>query len=152
MSLEGFALVAEIIASIAVVITLVYVIMQLRQNLDFMRASASSERVQRDFDLAQALIENREMAKVWAKGDSEFNELEHVDKIRLMFFERRAIVHWHNMFELYNKKLLPESDWVELNWLIKNLGQRQAIKETWQYFRGSFDYAFQQFMDGNLDN
>lgn len=150
MSLEQFAYVAEVVAAIAVVASLLYVAKQLGQNLAFMRVGASAERVQRDFDLAQTLIDSREMAELWVRGESEFDKLDAADKVRLMFFERRAIVHWHNMFELHGERLLPETDWRELNWLIRHLGQRQAIRETWQYFRGAFGESFQEFMDEHL--
>lgn len=150
MSLEQFAYFAEIVAAIAVVASLLYVAKQLGQNLSFMRVGASAERVQRDFDLAQSLIESRDMAELWVKGESDFNSLDAADRARLMFFERRAIVHWHNMFELHDERLLPESDWRELKWLIQHLGQRQAILETWQHFRGGFGGSFQRFMDEHL--
>ena len=150
MSLEQVAYAAQIIAAVAVVASLLYVAKQLGQNLAFMRVAASAERVQRDFDLAQTLIESREVADLWVRGESEFNALDAADKVWLMFFERRAIVHWHNMFELHHERLLPESDWRELKWLIRHLGQRQAVQETWQYFRGAFQEPFQHFMDEHL--
>jgi hypothetical protein len=150
MSLEQFSYLAQIVAAMAVVASLLYVARQLGQNIAFMRVGASAERVQRDFDLAQSLIENREVAEFWIRGESEFEDLDAADKVRLMFFERRAIVHWHNMFELHHEQLLPESDWRELQWLIQHLGRRQAIRVTWQYFRGAFEESFQAFMDNHL--
>jgi hypothetical protein len=46
--------------------------------------------------------------------------------------------------------MLPDSDWNEMTWLIRNLGRRQDTLETWKMFRESFDESFQTFLDAEL--
>jgi len=150
MSLQDWSAIAQIAASVAVVVSLIYLARQLRQSNALMRVGASGERVQRDFDISQLLIEHPDIAEIWLKGQDRFEELSAVERIRLVFFERRAIVHWHNMFHLRQENLLPESDWLELNFLIATLGRRQAIRETWKMFRGAFEPAFQKLLDPHL--
>ena len=82
---------AEIAAAIAVVASLIYVAKQLGQNTAMMRVNASNERVQRDFDISSSLIESREFAEVWLKGNTGFDDLDDVDKLRMIHFERRAM-------------------------------------------------------------
>lgn len=93
MNWEAIGAIGEIIGSVAVVASLAYVAIQLRQNTEMMRALDSQERVQRDFDISSALIESRDMAEIWTKGQRDFQSLDEVDQNRLIFFERRAIVH-----------------------------------------------------------
>ena len=112
-----------------------------------MRANASVERVQRDFDLTSSIADSREFAEIWAKGRSELDSLDEVDRIRLQQFMRRAIVHWHNMFSLRAQDLLPDADWNELRWLIRFFGSNQALLETWEVFKASFERGFQEFID-----
>jgi len=150
MNWEAIGAVGELVGSVAVVASLVYVAAQLRQHTAMMRTLASQERVQRDFDIAAALIENRDVAEIWVKGRSDFASLNEVDQQRLIWFERRAIIHWNNMFELRNRGQLPEADWNELVWLIRGLGRNQGLLATWQIFRGSFPALFQAFLDENL--
>lgn len=150
MNWEAIGAIGELVGSIAVVASLVYVAVQLRQHTAMMRTLASQERVQRDFDIASALIENRDVAEIWVKGRSNFASLSEVDQQRLIWFERRAIIHWNNMFELRNRGQLPEADWHELAWLIRGLGRNQGLLATWQIFRGSFGAPFQAFLDETL--
>jgi len=150
MNWEAIGAIGELVGSVAVVASLVYVAMQLRQHTAMMRTLASQERVQRDFDIASALIDNRDVAEIWVKGRSAFASLSEVDQQRLIWFERRAIIHWNNMFELRNRGQLPETDWDELVWLIRALGRNQGLLATWQIFRGSFGAPFQAFLDDNL--
>jgi len=150
MTLEQYAYLGDIVASIAVVATLLYVARQIGQTTDQMRVSASSERINRDFDITGMLAGNRELAGVWMTGGSDFASLEEVDRIRLMFFERRAITHWHNMFQLRQRHLLPDADWHELKWIIQNIGRREAVREAWRMFRDGFEATFRDFLDGQF--
>jgi hypothetical protein len=68
MTLEQYSYIAQIVASIGVVASLIYVARQLVQNTRMMRASVSNDRVQRDFDLSGALFNNREFAEIWCKS------------------------------------------------------------------------------------
>ena len=147
MSLEQFASLAEIFGLLLVFASLIYVARQLNQTTIMMRVGASGERIQRDTDIINSVIHSREIAEFWMKGATEFESLDDVDKQRLIFFERRAILHWHNMFGLRAQELVPDSDWIEMKWIIQNIGRRQSIRESWKVFRGSFQAPFQNFIE-----
>ena len=147
MSLEKFASLAEIIGLLLVFASLIYVARQLNQTSMMMRVSASGERLQRDTDIVNSIVHSREIAEYWIKGATEFENLDEVNKQRLIFFERRAILHWHNMFGLREQGLVPDSDWLEMKWIIQNIGRRQSIRESWKVFKGSFQKPFQDFME-----
>jgi hypothetical protein len=142
MSLEQFASLAEIIGLLLVFASLIYVARQLNQTTTMMRVSASGERLQRDTDIVNSIVHSREVAEFWMKGATEFQNLDEIDKQRLVFFERRAILHWHNMFGLREHNLVPDSDWLEMKWI-----RRQSIRESWKIFKDSFQKPFQDFME-----
>ena len=151
MTLEQYASLAEIIGLILVIGSLIYVAQQLRQNTQMMRSRASGERVQRDAELSLMVSGSGEFAEIWLKGRSEFESLNEVERIRLIFHSRTAIVHWHNMFNLRTENLLSDADWNELVWLIEHLIRgRQDTLEAWKMFKGSFEEPFQKFLDARL--
>ena len=151
MTLEQFAAIAEIIGVILVIASLVYVARQLGQNTEMMRANASDQRVQRDAELNFRVSDNNQgFTDIWLKGDTGLDSLSEEDRIRLIFFNRSAIVHWHNMFSLRSQKLLPDPAWNEMTWIIRHVGLRQDVLESWRMFKGAFDEAFQQFLDAEL--
>ena len=151
MTLDQYASLAQIVAAIALIASLVYVARQLRQNTAMMRADASGERVQRDADLNSKISDSPEFAAIWLNGRTDFESLGEKEKIRLIFFHRSAIVHWHNMFSLRAQNLLSDANWNEVIWLIRHLaGPRQDTRETWRIFRDSFDEPFRKFLDVEL--
>jgi len=146
MTLEQYALLGEIAAAVGVVVSLAYVARQLGQNTAMMRRAAASERLERDYDIAAPVIQSRELAEIWTKGESDFASLDAVDQHRLMFFERRAIGLWYHLFHLRREKVLSDADWHEHVWIMRNLGRRQAIRETWQVFEEAYEPSFREFL------
>lgn len=147
MTFELISLIVEIVAALAVIVTLIYVARQLRQNTEMMKTNAAQERVQRDFDIASIVIENKDFSKIWLQSRHDFDSLDEADKNRMIFFERRAIIHWDSMYQLRIKGLLPDSNWNELKWLIRSFGMHQGLRQTWDIFKYSFGENFQTFME-----
>ena len=145
--LSDYAAIAEIIASLGVIISLVYVARQLKQNTHMMQVSASSERVERDYNIVDPLLFSKEMAEVWNKGDHQFDELDDADKTRILFFERRALVLWHHLYNLRKRHLITEADWEVQAWVISNIGRRQAVRKAWELYKGGFNQEFQDYVE-----
>ena len=150
MTLEQLAYLAEIIAAIAVIASLIYLAKQLGQTNAMMRVSAANSRIEREYDLLSGIINSREIAEYWCKGGSSFDKLDEVDQQRLIFFERRAIVLWHHLFSLRQQGLYSDDDWYWNEWVIQNIGRRQSIREAWSQFRDSYKEPFQEYIDGQF--
>jgi len=43
--------------------------------------------------------------------------------------------------------LLPDASWNEQTWIMQNIGRRQAIREAWHLYKGSYETPFQQFIE-----
>ncbi len=147
MNWDAISAVAEIAGVIVVVASLIYVGRQLGQNTAMMRISAASETLERDYDLVLPLIESHELAVIWLKGDHQLDELDEADKTRLMFFERRAFTLWNHNYQLRQQDLLPDANWHNQSWIIRNIGRRQAIREAWRLFKESHETPFQEYID-----
>lgn len=147
MDWGAISAIAQLVGIPVVVASLVYVARQLSQNTQMMRVAASSQWVDRDFEIVVPIIENREFAEVWAKGADEFDSLADVDKQRLLFFERRALLLWHHMYHMYLQNILPRANWNEQLWVIQNVGRRQAIRQAWGVYQSAFEPSFRNFID-----
>jgi hypothetical protein len=144
---DAISAIAEITGAVVVVASLVYVGRQIWQNTAMMRVSAASETMERDYDLVLPLIESTEFTELWLKGDHQMDELSEADRQRLLFFERRAITLWHHNYHLRNQDLFPDANWHNQNWIIQNIGRRQAIREAWSVFKNSHETSFQEYVD-----
>ena len=147
MNWDAISAIAEISGAVVVVASLVYVGRQIGQNTAMMRISAASETMERDYDLVLPLIESHDFTEIWLKGDHRLDELSEADSQRLLFFERRALTLWHHNYQLRMQGLFPDAMWHNQNWIIQNIGRRQAIREAWSLFKDSHETSFQEYMD-----
>jgi hypothetical protein len=153
MSLEQLAYLAEIVGVVGVVVSLLYVAKQLRQNTEMLRVSAGGTWVALTERLVAEITTSREVAEYWVKAgpSAQYDSLDEVDQQRAMMFEWRAITNWNHWFQLRKQGLMPDAQWNELIWLIQNLGRRRAVREAWKAFKGGYDHSFQDFVSGHFE-
>jgi hypothetical protein len=137
----------EFVGAIAVVVTLIFLTLQIRQNTIALRMSTASEWLEKDYELVLPMIENRDLAEVWLTGGDKLEDLDEVDQQRIFFFERRAIMLWHHMYQLRTQGRLPDSSWNEQKWIMQNIGRRQAIRGAWHLYKDGYDLKFQQLVE-----
>lgn len=152
MTLEQYAQIGEIFAAIAVIASLIYVAQQLHQNTNMMRVGNAQHFVDFNISLVSPVVMNRELAALWIKGESDFENLDPIDQQRIILFEWQAIAGWHNFFNLRQQRLVSDEQWHEVIWVFENIGRRQSVREAWQTFKGGYDKPFQEFMVKYLES
>ena len=153
MTLEQFYYIGELAGVVVVIVALLFVVKEIRQNTNQLRIGASNAWVELQMKLSTGIAENREVAELWVRGedDAAYDALDRVDQTRLIMFEHRAIAAWSNLFQLRRQRLLPDAQWRELNGVMKVLGRRRAVRESWKKFKGGFEKSFQNFAGQYLD-
>ena len=153
MTLEQYAYLAEIIGVILVIASLIYVARQLRQNTEAVLSESANNLVQLTLHMGGEVATDREVAEYWVKGADNFDALDDVDKQRAIMFEYRAIQAWSHFFRLRQKGVMPDAQWDELVWFIKNFGgRRQDVREAWKVFKGGYPEAFRAFLRPYLES
>ena len=151
MTVSELGSIGEFIASIVVLITLVYLTFQVRQNTQAMRMSQSQEFIRWNTEMVEPLANNRPVAELWIAGGENFDELDDTDQQRIVLFEWRAISAWNHYFNMRNQGLVPDHLWNELLYLFQTIGARQAMQEAWVQWRDAYDEDFRAFMDKYLN-
>jgi len=152
MTLEQYAYFADIIASVAVIGSLLYVAREVRQNTNAMRVSNADNYTDFYFKLCTPVATDREFAELWVKGQVEFDSLDSVDKQRLIIWEFQALGGWSKYFNLRQQALITDAQWKELSGTFAHFGQRQAVREAWRIFRDIFDQPYRDFMATYLES
>jgi len=145
-----FTTLIEFVGAISVIVSFIFLVRRIGQNTAMMRMGSASDRLQREFDIAQPMIQSREVAELWIKADQAFDDLDKIDQERMMVYERRAIALWHHIFVMRERKLFADAEWHEAKWMIRHFGRRQANKAAWNVIRGAFEQPFQDFVDEQI--
>ena len=150
MTFQNVADLGELVAAIATVVTLLYLAAQIRQSTELARGSQSQEHVRWRTDVLDPIVEDRQVAELWVKGGEHFDELDEVDRRRIMFFESRALSGWRHYYHMRQKGLVDDHQWKELLHSFGRLGRRQAMKAAWLESRDGYDDGYRSLMDGYI--
>jgi CRISPR/Cas system-associated protein Cas5 (RAMP superfamily) len=140
----------EFIGAIVIVATLIYLAMQIRQNSELIKINGVATNLQLANSMVTTITSSRENAEYWLKRESEFESLDEVDRVRLIFHESVGIINWNYAFELRQRNLLSDESWHRIIWQIGSVGRRQSVREAWQWTKDGFGEPFQDFMNKNL--
>jgi len=151
MGLEQLYYLTQIMAVIALVISVFYLAKEVRLNTDTVRAAHASHFVSWNTEIVDPVVRDREFGQLWVRGQNDFENLDEVDKQRLVLFEWCAIQQWANSFNLHQERLLSDAQWRQVQWIIENIGSRQAVRASWQVFKTSFSDEFQDFMSPYME-
>ena len=82
MNLSDVGNMAEAVAAVAVVISLVYLAIQIRQNTKAVRASSYQEVANGVTNFNSSLAQNKEMARIYLKGNEDPKQLSPEESLR----------------------------------------------------------------------
>ena len=114
MSLSDLAAIGSFVSGVAVVVTLIFLLLQMRQNLRAIRAAASQAHAANYQSLLASVIDNGEVAHLWRLGLGGIEKLTDDEKVRFVsliggffrFFDAARLQwrhgqldaeHWHSI-------------------------------------------------------
>jgi len=124
MTIQDLGSFGELVSGVAVLVTLIYLIVQLRQNTATIRAQTRGLLTQQSIRVQSLLLENPHVAEVVAKsrkGEVLDDREELIDLTRCFVWFR----HWENVHYQYRQGLYDEAEY---------LAQRRAI--AWRMNEG----------------
>ena len=80
MSLEDLGNLGEFLSALAVVVSLLYLAVQIRQNSRMLRSTASQSAARNSSDFATALISDRELLRLFVAGRRDLSDLSPEDR------------------------------------------------------------------------
>jgi hypothetical protein len=111
MTIQDLAAIGEIIGAIAVVITLLYLSLQLRQFNKGLRSS-TFHNTMHEFNQINASQLDPALAGLLDKGLAEPDSLTAVEKYQYAWIMRSYVNIWENMYQQYLEGACPESYWL----------------------------------------
>ena len=112
MNWEAIGVIAEVVAALAVVVTLAFLTIETRRNRIAIE-SGSLDTLAGGWNTLNALvIEDPETADIWAKGFSDPDSLTPTQRTRFFFIGQSYINHFMTVKKHYDAGTLPEEEWV----------------------------------------
>lgn len=97
MTLQDFASIGDLVGAVGVIVSLIYVATQVRQNTAALRASAITRVTDRTADSMGMVATDAELAKLLGKGVTGDSPLEPDERIRFELLMGMWFTHWQGM-------------------------------------------------------
>jgi hypothetical protein len=156
---DAIGAVGESLAALAVVISLTYMAMQIRQNTRALRYSARQSQAQDYSSFIDLVLANPELTRLHAAicptpglstpNDLELTPDEHATASRLLY---RAMVVFGSEYDAWRTGLIPDEMWMEANALIAAYLRSPISREYWNNLglRSLFNRSFAEYIDTQM--
>jgi hypothetical protein len=148
--------IGELIGALAVVVSLAYLAIQIRQNTAHMRENSEYTKlllqekfVASEEEFARALITNDEMYRVWRLGSTSSEELHGDDRERFGLLIYATMYRYHF---LYRSRVIEPMEYSRSLIQIDHLASMPAFQSWWsrQHEGFSFDPGFVELVDERI--
>ncbi len=145
MNWEAVSAIAEVVGVIAIVVSLIYVSVQIRQNTKVARAATRQAIADSTESLGNDLLNNGEVAEIFVK---HFNgeELSAVENLRLQARCFRDMQHWENIYYQFNEGLVSPDQWAGFRKNLIALMGINAYREYWDHEASHYSDGFRSEM------
>lgn len=146
MNWVAIGTVSEVIAAVAVVISLVYLATQIRQATKISRATTRNAIAESAQALTQDLLQSRDMAEIFVRHLNG-EKLDAVEMLRLQGRCYRDMRHWENIYYQTREGLLTAEEWSGFRKNLAVLLTIEVYREYWKQEAELYSDAFREQID-----
>jgi hypothetical protein len=146
MTLEELYFVSQTIAAVAIVASLLYVALQLRQTERNQRAIIQQGRATRNLTLTMRQTEV-EMAALMAKAGTEWSSMSDVELLQFIGWTRGILFHFEDSYLQHLDGLMDERAFESARSSLASILSRPASRATWEVTRTFHSPAFVAYVD-----
>lgn len=144
--LEEYALIAEIISAIAIIISLVFVGIQIRGNTKATQASTFHEIAALDIKVLLSFANSQELARIITTFRDNPNALTEEEQNQGFYLFGAEVRHVENLFLQNENKMLSEKHWKSRKALVEGVVLSPGFGALLKHpFRKFFDGSFIEF-------
>jgi len=155
MSLTEFAQLlgdfSDFFGAIAVVITLIYLAIQIKHSTQSGQIAAAQSYAETDNGFVGVVNLSRGLPEVLHKGATGLSGLEGGDTIRFMAFHDQVVVSIHASYLQWQAGTLDERLWRTFRHALLDLLSQPGQQEWWALRRHWFEDDFQAYVDSALE-
>ncbi len=148
-SLQEYALAAEIIGAVAVVVSLIYVGASVNQNTNALMVANHQALVAMDQSTTDWL-KDPEFASTMDIASDEADQLSSVQKRQLYSYYAGKLNAWEFAFLTHENEMMADNIWIGWDAHYRTVLNAEAVRNFWQLDRESWSPAFKRYVDSIL--
>ncbi len=147
MDITTLAAWGEFLGGIAVVVSLVYLASQIRQNSNLLRVSATATTAQLHMGQMVLVVTDPEIAEFFYRGSSDPDSLSEAERDRFENFLGIQVQGMHQSFEFQEKGIGSEASWCFTLGGMRWFASQPGFTAWWPKYQMNFLPAFRDYVD-----
>lgn len=142
------SLIIQMIANLAVIASLIFVVLQVRMGVQMLRESAIRNHTDKVQSVSRMLSENPQLCELWARGSKAGLEgLSDAERVQFVNFYTHVLRVWEELYLQYKSGLMNNALWAANMTILRDTHEMRGAREAWAVRRHLFTQAFQDFYD-----
>ena len=151
MDIMELGAIGELVGGVAVIATLIYLAVQIRQNTRAVRASALDSSVTSIMSVRGSIVESAELSEIFDKGLADAESLDHLERTRFRFLMQNVLWGFWNTYSQAGYANLSTSVWEAQLPILVRVMTTPGGRWFWENFRHEFEASFRDEVDTVLD-
>lgn len=147
MSLSDLAAIGSFVSGVAVVVTLIFLLLQMRQNTRAIRAAASQAHAANYQSLLASIIEDGELARLWRVGLGDIEKLNDDEKIRFISLSSGFFRFYDAARLQWRHGQLDAEHWYSIDTQIRDTIRNPGVQAYWSMRRHWHSPEFRGWVD-----
>ena len=150
-SLEQLSYIGEIIASFAVVISLIYLAFQVKQNTSSLRMQTVHQLSSHYVEAQASLAHDKDLCEIYHRGVFKFDELDPLEQMRFSFKLASFLRIFDELHFQYGEGSLDRSVWNGMNSVVNDMIRFQGFRAVWNLRGHQYSREFQDYINRMLE-
>lgn len=143
MNWDALGAVAESLGAIGVVVSLIYLAIQIQRNTSAIRANTAQQVTNRGGEIAEAVATQADLADIQRRGLVEPDSLTAAEKFRFSHIMNSIFRAYENMDYQHRIGLLDDDIWTGLDNNLKKVVKQPGFREWWRSAGDGYNQEFQ---------
>ncbi|MDX1406234.1 MAG: hypothetical protein R3192_16975 [Woeseiaceae bacterium] len=147
MTLQELGNLGEFIGAIGVVVTLVFLAIQIRHNTQAIRDESSRDMAQHTSEFLAPIIKDAEFAQIFREGLQDWNGLNDNDRLRLSMLLFSLCFFYQHLFSRHQHRQLSPEYWAGQREVLLWYARQPGFQTWWPKARSRLNKSFVEFLD-----
>lgn len=143
MNWEAISAIGEIVGAIAVVVTLIYLAIQVRDSTRVAKAATRQSIAEMTMASSSDIVNNQDLAEMFVR-DLEGEQLQTAEKVRLYARSYVGMRNWENIHYQFLAGMLSADEWQGFRQNLKAILEWKSMRTYWANESHYYSAAFQK--------
>lgn len=146
-TLAEIAELAEIVAALAVVVSLIYVGRELKSNTAAVRAESLQSVADASGQLLSTIASDSALSRIRQLGNRDVSLLTEAEAYRYAVLLRQSFFTLQNVYFQNELEVLDARVWAGYRRVVCELWSSPGVRATWEFHRGALDPGFAELVE-----